>query len=81
MKKRIYLSILIVLIPIGIMITRCTKTEDKVVDPYLIKQANTAIYGSYLTDKDGNTLYFFAKGYCVHLPLKLHICFAIALSV
>jgi len=49
------------LIPIGIMITRCTKTEDKVVDPIVIKQANSAIYGSYLTDKDGNTLYFFAK--------------------
>jgi len=49
------------LIATGFVLTKCTKTTDSVVDPSLVKLANSTTLGSYLTDKDGNALYFFSN--------------------
>ena len=45
------------------LLSHCTKSSDVVVvvDPYVLKLGNSATLGSYLTDKDGNALYFFAN--------------------
>jgi predicted lipoprotein with Yx(FWY)xxD motif len=37
-----------------------TTTADPI-DPFVVKLANSATFGSYLTDNNGNTLYFFAN--------------------
>jgi len=46
------------LIAFSFLMTGCTKSVT--VDPYEIKLTTSATLGSVLTDKDGNTLYFFA---------------------
>ena len=64
MKKIQFLLIFVVLIATGFVLTKCSKSDTVapvVVDPIVLKLANSATLGSYLTDKDGNTLYFFAK--------------------
>ncbi len=58
MKKNNFLPITVLLVFIGFAIIRCQKSETS--DPYLIKLATSSTLGSYLTDKDGNALYFFA---------------------
>jgi predicted lipoprotein with Yx(FWY)xxD motif len=47
------------LIALGFLMTNCTKSDT--VDPYVVKLATSSTLGSYLTDKSGNTLYFFAQ--------------------
>ena len=61
MNKRIFFAMIIMFIPIGIILTRCTKTDDTVLDPYVIKLVDSPTYGSYIADKDGNALYFFSN--------------------
>jgi len=63
MKKIHYLLMFILLISSVFVLTKCKKSDDVVVivDPTVLKLANSATLGSYLTDKDGNALYFFAK--------------------
>ena len=65
MKTNYNLLVIVLLISTGFVFTRCEKLNEKVVeqvvDPYLIKLANTTAFGDILTDKDGNTLYFFAN--------------------
>lgn len=65
MKKIQFLLIFVAVIATGFVFTRCeNKTEvivDPIVDPIVIKLATSATLGSYLTDKDGNTLYFFSS--------------------
>ncbi len=58
MKKNHKLLSLILLLFTGLALTQCQKSE--IVDPYLIKLSVSPTLGSYLTDKDGNTLYFFS---------------------
>jgi predicted lipoprotein with Yx(FWY)xxD motif len=52
-----------ILLPIaGFILSQCKKTEDPVyVDPLTLKLGTSATLGSYLTDKDGNTLYYFSN--------------------
>lgn len=45
----------------GILFTQCTKDNGPATNSYLIKLANSATLGSYLTDKNGNALYFFSN--------------------
>jgi len=61
MKKLRYFQISMFAIVSGLVFTRCEKKTEVIVDPYVLKLANSVTFGSYLTDKDGNTLYFFAK--------------------
>lgn len=63
MKKRITSLTFTLLILAGFVLTNCSKTTDPaaVVDPTLVKLANSATLGSYLADKDGNALYFFSN--------------------
>lgn len=63
MKKIHYLLMLILLMSTGLVLTQCKKSdnEEVVIDPFALKLANSATLGSYLTDKDGNTLYFFSN--------------------
>lgn len=69
MKKIQFLLIFVAIIVTGFVVTQCeNKTEVMVdpivvpiVDPIVLKLANSTTLGSYLTDKDGNALYFFAK--------------------
>lgn len=52
----------IFLIASVIVLNRCKKMENvTIVDPYALKLASSATLGKYLTDKEGNALYFFAK--------------------
>lgn len=52
-----------ILLPLaGFILSQCKKTEDPVyVDPLAVKLATSATLGSYLTDKDGNALYYFSN--------------------
>ncbi|MCK9414110.1 MAG: hypothetical protein M0Q53_17545 [Prolixibacteraceae bacterium] len=59
MKGKHYFATLFVLLVAGFILTSCTKSET--VDPFEIKLANSSTLGSYLTDKAGNALYFFAN--------------------
>jgi predicted lipoprotein with Yx(FWY)xxD motif len=61
MKKKINLLIIASMISVGFVLTNCDDSEEVVVDSPLIKLANSATLGSYLTDKDGNALYFFSN--------------------
>jgi predicted lipoprotein with Yx(FWY)xxD motif len=61
MKRQINLLMLALFISAGFGLTQCKKTEEVVVDSSLVKLANSATLGSYLTDKDGNALYFFSN--------------------
>lgn len=63
MKRQINLAMFVVLVLLGFALTNCSKTSDSVpvVDPALVKLANSATLGSYLTDKDGNALYYFSN--------------------
>jgi predicted lipoprotein with Yx(FWY)xxD motif len=63
MKRQINLPLFVLLILAGFALTYCSKTSDPapVVDPVLVKLANSTALGSYLTDKDGNALYFFSN--------------------
>ena len=58
MKKHFNFIILSLLVLSGLTLTKCTKSDT--LDPYLIKLATSPTLGSYLTDQEGNTLYFFA---------------------
>ena len=57
MKKIHYFLIFTILVATAIVFTQCNKNA---VDMFLIKQSNSSTLGNYLTDKDGNTLYFFS---------------------
>jgi predicted lipoprotein with Yx(FWY)xxD motif len=59
MKRKFYFANLILLIATGFLLTNCQKSET--VDPFDIKLATSSSLGNYLTDKAGNTLYFFAQ--------------------
>ena len=63
MKKQINSLLFVLLILTGISFTQCSKSSDPVpvVDPALVKLANSTTLGSYLTDKDGNALYYFSN--------------------
>ena len=62
MKKIKNSILLICLVASGIVLSQCKKSEEVVIpDPYVIKLATSPTLGSYLTDKSGNTLYFFAN--------------------
>jgi predicted lipoprotein with Yx(FWY)xxD motif len=66
MKKSYFLLMFMLLIVSGILVTRCKwDGQDAVVgaaiDPLFVKLATSATLGSIMTDKDGNTLYFFAN--------------------
>lgn len=61
MKRQIHLLMFTLLISAGFALIQCTKSNDSVTDPVLIKLATSATLGSYLTDKDGNALYFFSN--------------------
>lgn len=56
-----------VLILSGFAFTHCSKSTDPaivpapIVDPVLVKLATSTTLGSYLTDKDGNALYYFSN--------------------
>ena len=61
MKKILYFPMFILLIVGSIMLTQCTTSNNgPVSSPYLIKLASSTTLGNYLTDKDGNALYFFS---------------------
>src|SRR5665648_9089 len=62
MKKGYNFLMVTLLFSTVFVITKCDKTKDNV-DPLAIKLANSATLGSYLTDKEGNALYFFANDY------------------
>jgi predicted lipoprotein with Yx(FWY)xxD motif len=64
MKRQINLPMFVLLAVFGFSLTQCSKTTDPmpaVVDPVMVKLANSATLGSYLTDKDGNALYYFSN--------------------
>jgi predicted lipoprotein with Yx(FWY)xxD motif len=63
MKKQINSLLFALLIFSGFALTHCSESSDPVpvVDPVLVKLANSATLGSYLTDKDGNALYYFSN--------------------
>jgi predicted lipoprotein with Yx(FWY)xxD motif len=63
MKKQLNSLLFVLLIITGFTLSRCSNSSDPVpvVDPVLVKLANSATLGSYLTDKDGNALYFFSN--------------------
>jgi len=61
MKKIQFLLIFVVMIATGFVFTQCENKTEEIVDPIVIKLATSATLGSYLTDKDGNTLYFFSN--------------------
>jgi predicted lipoprotein with Yx(FWY)xxD motif len=59
MKSKYIFANVILLTAFGFLVTDCTKSDT--VDPYEVKLATSSTLGSYLTDKNGNTLYFFAQ--------------------
>ncbi len=50
----------ILLIASGFVLTECQKSET-IADPVEIKLSTSSALGNYLTDKDGNALYFFSQ--------------------
>jgi len=58
MKNKLNSLLVILLGATGFLLTKCTKETTP--DPYDIKIATSPTLGSYLTDKQGNALYFFA---------------------
>ena len=58
MKKKYIFENFILLLVFGLLMTACEKEET--VDPFDIKLATSTTLGTYLTDKAGNTLYFFS---------------------
>jgi len=64
MKRQINLPMFVLLALFGFTLIQCSKTTDpvpEVVDPVMVKLASSSTLGSYLTDKDGNALYFFSN--------------------
>jgi predicted lipoprotein with Yx(FWY)xxD motif len=67
MKKLQLLTMFILLIGSGIVLIKCGKIEPQKVSPVVpstslaIKLATSPTLGNIITDKDGNTLYFFAN--------------------
>jgi predicted lipoprotein with Yx(FWY)xxD motif len=65
MKKLQFLLIFVASIATGFVVTQCSKSDTVVppvvVDPIVLKLATSPTLGSYLTDKNGNALYFFSK--------------------
>lgn len=61
MKKIFYFPMFILLFSSGIFFTQCTKDNGPATSSFQINLANSATLGSYLTDKNGNALYFFAN--------------------
>jgi len=60
MKTRFNFQMAILTITALMVFTQCKKTDTPVDDPLVIKLGSSATLGNYLTDKDGNTLYFFS---------------------
>ena len=58
MKKLYFIAGTFLLVAAGMVFTQCQKTDTS--SPYDVNLANSTTLGSVLTDKDGNTLYFFA---------------------
>jgi predicted lipoprotein with Yx(FWY)xxD motif len=58
MKKLYLIASAFLLVAAGMVFTQCQKTATS--SPYDVNLANSTTLGSVLTDKDGNTLYFFA---------------------
>lgn len=63
MKKLYSLFMFALLIATGSVVLQCTKSDEApaVVDPLVIKLGTSGTFGSFITDKAGNTLYFFAN--------------------
>lgn len=59
MKSKYNYALLILVMGSGLLLSQCAKEET--MDPYDVKLATSPTLGSYLTDKAGNTLYFFAS--------------------
>jgi predicted lipoprotein with Yx(FWY)xxD motif len=65
MKKQFLFFLSTILVLGVLLLTQCSKSSSDAVippvqNPNLIKLATSATLGSYLTDKDGNALYFFS---------------------
>ncbi len=62
MKTRYKLMMFILLPAAGLIFSQCKKSDDPVyVDTTAVKLRTSATLGSYLTDVDGNTLYYFSN--------------------
>lgn len=62
MKTTNKIKTVILLLAAGSIFTQCKKDDNTViVDTVAVKLANSATLGSYLTDKDGNALYYFSN--------------------
>ena len=62
MKKIYFLTMFFLMLVSGTLLLQCTKTDVvAIVDPLVIKLATSATLGNIITDKAGNTLYFFAN--------------------
>lgn len=62
MKTRNKIMMLVLLPVAGFMLSECKKTTDSMPsNQETIKLGTSATLGSYLTDKDGNTLYYFSN--------------------
>jgi len=59
MMKRLYnFTVSVLLFSASLILTQCQKADKS--SPYLVNLATSTTLGSYLTDHDGNSLYFFA---------------------
>jgi predicted lipoprotein with Yx(FWY)xxD motif len=58
MKRKNIIVNALLFIVFSLLMTNCTKSDTT--DPFEVKLATSATLGSHLTDKNGNTLYFFA---------------------
>jgi len=61
MNKGIKLLVGSLVVASVFILIQCKKSSVVVVDPLVIKLGTSTTLGSYLTDKDGNTLYFFSN--------------------
>jgi predicted lipoprotein with Yx(FWY)xxD motif len=58
MKTKNFFSISMVILSLGLSLTSCEKSDNT--NPFEVNLTSSSTLGNYLTDKDGNTLYFFA---------------------
>jgi predicted lipoprotein with Yx(FWY)xxD motif len=61
MKRIFYLPMFIFLFSGVILLTQCTSNNTPSNPTYMIQLHNSSTLGNYLTDKNGNALYFFAN--------------------
>jgi predicted lipoprotein with Yx(FWY)xxD motif len=63
MNKKFNFLIVSLVVATVFVFTQCEKSDVVTVapNPYLLKLGTSSTLGSYLTDKDGNTLYFFSN--------------------